>query len=201
MVYSRQQLKLRFFDTQPPSTWDRHVWTTPSFPQCPFYGIDGNEEAIRHLCQTAFDAFADPYHDCGNGSFVLVGPVSIAQDLVRIFAALVKLPLIEIQPCQVESLTDVLVEIGKVLERTWIDDPMLGQVSVQLVADGDRITIPPGIVFLEGLEMFPPHVVHGVLAALKHPDRIMATEVGWVVDTSSVCWVVGRQNSISCQQQ
>ena len=192
---NQQQLKLRFFGSHSPSELDLRWWTNTGNPNCPFHGCDGNEDAVRYLCGVAFDALADQHHDCG-GSLVLAGPPPVAQDLTRRFADLVKLPLIEIRPWAVQSLNDVLVEIAKVLEETWVDDPVLGRINIEIVPDSNSIEVPPCIVFLEDFDSFPAHVVHGLLAMMNHPGRIMPTERGWIVDASGICWIVAASDGI-----
>jgi len=193
------QYKLQFFDGDPPPNDLRKWLVDHRNSKCPFYNFVGNREGVQLLSISAYSALGHPNHLCSGESFALLGPSSTGKTmLAKLFAQVVGLPFVEIQPQQINTVNDVLVEIAKVLETTYVHDPRFGKVSLQLVAGGNPndpnddsyFVIPPCIVFIDEVHGLKKKIETGLLKALESKDRVMETEKGWTADTSNVCWVV-----------
>lgn len=189
-VYVPEQRALKFFNDAPPSAEYRRSITDPDSPSSYFSTFVGNREALKLLSVTAYSALGNPFHECGDASFALLGPSSAGKTtLAKLFAKVVGLPFVELQPQQLDSVEDVLLAIARVLQETWVDTPE-GRVNLELMDLGGIFKIPPCVVFVDEVHALKKRLMNGLLKATEPKDRMLVTESGWKADTSGVCWII-----------
>jgi len=190
MINPKNQLQL-LFETEDEETRKRLV--NPSDPSCPFHNFVGNTNAVKRLCRAAYAAIGKENHECSDFSFALIGPASTGKTtLVRKFAELVELPLVEIQPQMLSSVNDVLAVVAEVCENTKRElDGNTYTLELMETEEGNRTFIlPPMIIFIDEVHALRSNVVQGLLKATEPKDRIMKTEKDWTVDCRHVCWII-----------
>lgn len=181
------QRQLVFFhESYPPSDTFRRIWADPKSSDNPFRKYVGNEAAIRRLSRAAYVAFGDKNHLCPH-NFALIGPASTGKTSVaKMFAELLELPFVEIDPRSINQVNDILIATGEVLKKTVNSR---GE-SLEINIEGQNLVLPPCVIFIDEVHLLKRSVVQGLLKATEPNDRQMQTEVGWKVDTSRVTWII-----------
>lgn len=171
----------------------RRWWVSMDNPENPFSKFIGNEVAVRRLCRAAYTALERHNRCCRDQSFALLGPPSTGKTtIVKMFADLMDLPLVEVNPRSISTLSDLLEQISLVLEKRTIQRFDDGSAStLELVPDDDgRIVVPPCIVFIDEVHCLKNNIVQGLLKATEKKDSVMVVENGWIVDCYNICWCI-----------
>lgn len=155
-------------------------------PENPHYQLNkfiGNKEAVKRISRAVFSALGKNNRDCSDYSFALCGPASTGKTyMAKLFAEVLKIPFVSIEPQSIESVQDIFAEI----ERVCAED---GRVSL-VEYPGGRYLLPPMIVFIDEVHNLKNSVVQGLLKATEPNDRVMVTEKGYEVRTDKVCWMI-----------
>lgn len=152
-------------------------------PKNPFSHLVGQETAKRKLKRVALDAFTKWDHNCSEYNFLVTGPSSVGKtSLVRKFAQVVRLPLVEISPRAIETMDDLFGMISEVLGTH--------KPPLPLVPEGRTNTykLPPCIIFIDEAHALRKNVQNELLKAVEAKDRSFITDAGETVSTENVCW-------------
>ena len=173
-----------------PSEEARRWWIDLDNPDNPFSKFIGNEKAVKRLCRAAFTALERHNRCCRDQSFALLGPASTGKTtLAKMFAELIDLPFVEINPRSILSLDDILFAIASVMENTPIQRADDLPATLELVPDDQGlIIVPPCIVFIDEVHSLRNNIVQGLLKATEKSDNKLIVEGGWVVDCKNICW-------------
>lgn len=156
----------------------------PNNPDFRLNKFVGNKEAIRCLSRALFSALGKNDRNCADYSFALCGPPSTGKTyLAKLFASVLKIPFVQIEPQSIRRTHDIFLEIEKTVAEF---DERISLVEYQ----GRRYKLPPMIVFIDEVHNLKNNVVQGLLKATEPNDRMMTTEEGFEVSTHSVCWMI-----------
>jgi Holliday junction resolvasome RuvABC ATP-dependent DNA helicase subunit len=158
---------------------------SPDNPKFKLNHFVGNKEAVRRLSRAIFAALGRHNRDCSDYSFALCGPASTGKTyLAKLFAKVLGLPFVVIEPQSVKKVQDIFDEIEKACVEFKGHDVSLVEY------DGGRYFRPPMVVFIDEVHNLKNSVVQGLLKATEPNDRIMVTENGYQVKTDKVCWMI-----------
>lgn len=156
----------------------------PDCEESPFNQFIGNRKAISKLSVVAFNALQRYNHVCSDINFALVGPTSSGKTtLVRLFAEILRIPLIEINPKSLSSLDDLVQCSAEVLEK--FDPPL----PLEEVEDNFYV-LPPCIVFIDEVHALKNSLVQGLLKATEPKDSHLFTESGLKINCFNACWII-----------
>jgi len=180
MNYEQNEL---FFDVSEPD--DRRWFVHPDNPKFELNHFVGNKEAVRRLSRAVFAALGRENRDCSDYSFAICGPASTGKTyLAKLFAKVIGLPFVVIEPQSVKKVQDIFDEIEKACVEFKGHDISLVEY------DGGRYFLPPMVVFIDEVHNLKNSVVQGLLKATEPNDRLMVTENGYEVKTDKVCWMI-----------
>jgi len=182
------QLEKKFFNTNSIITEeDRNHFKNlvdPDNKMSPFYGFVGNRNAISKLSIIAFDALQKENHLCRDISLCITGPASSGKtSLVRKFAKVLQLPLIEVSPRSITNLSDLAEQISISLDKENI--PLVEQSQ-----GSNSYELPPCIIFIDEVHALRNNVVQGLLKATETKDAVLTTESGIYIDCYKACWII-----------
>jgi Holliday junction resolvasome RuvABC ATP-dependent DNA helicase subunit len=161
----------------------RRWLVSPDNPDYQLNKFVGNKEAVKRLSRAVFSALGKPNRDCSEYSFAICGPASTGKTyLAKLFADVLKIPFVSIEPQSIESVHDIFVE----MERVCAEDERISLIEYP----GCRYFLPPMIVFIDEVHNLKNSVVQGLLKATEPNDRIMVTEKGYEIRTDKVCWMI-----------
>lgn len=144
----------------------------------------GNKDAIRRMSRAIFMALGKDNRSCSDYSFALVGPPSTGKTyLAKLFADVLMIPFVQIEPQSVKRTHDILLKIQKAVSDF---DPRISLVEYE----GKVYKLPPMVVFIDEVHNLKDNVVQGLLKATEPNDRVMITEEGCEVRTANVCWMI-----------
>ena len=168
-----------------PDAEGRRWLVNPENPNFRLNHFIGNKEAVRRLSRAIFAAFGRENRDCSDYSFALCGPASTGKTyLAKLFAKVLGLPFVVIEPQSVRKVQDIFDEIEKACVEFKGHDISLVEY------DGGRYFLPPMVVFIDEVHNLKNSVVQGLLKATEPNDRLMVTENGYEVRTDKVCWMI-----------
>lgn len=180
MFNEQQELEFEILDAE-----TRRLIVSPENPDFELNKFVGNREAVRRLSRAVFSALGKDNRDCSEYSFALCGPASTGKTyLAKLFAKVLGLPFVSIEPQSVKRVQDIFDEIEKACVEFKGHDISLVQY------DGGRYYLPPMVVFIDEVHNLKNSVVQGLLKATEPNDRIMVTEEGYEVRTDKVCWMI-----------
>lgn len=184
ITYEEQKMHEQHELSFDPIGVEQRRWiVSPDNPHYPLNKFVGNKEAIKRVSRAIFSALGKENRDCSEYSFALCGPASTGKTyLAKLFAEVLKIPFVSIEPQSIESVQDIFAEI----ERVCAEDKRISLVEYP----GGRYTLPPMIVFIDEVHNLKNSVVQGLLKATEPNDRIMVTEKGYEVRTDKVCWMI-----------
>jgi len=160
-------------------------------PECPFSKFIGNDRAIRRLGRAAFKAMSRKNRACNDLSFALVGPASTGKTtLAEMYANLIGIPFVDIQPQSVDTVQDVFEEIRKVLSKPVMTESGPLDISLVEIGEHNHYVIPPCVVFIDEVHNLKKKVVQGLLKATEKKDATMVTEDGIIANTGNVAWMI-----------
>lgn len=160
-----------------PSDKTKQILVNPKYKGNPFCKYVGNEVAIKRLCRAAYSALGNKYHLCPQ-NFALIGPASTGKTSVAtMFAKLLSLPFVSIDPLSISSIEDIWTQVKNVLGKNDF-------------GSGDKIFLPPCVIFIDEVHALKKSVAEGLLKATEPNDKTMTTESGQVIDTSKVTWLI-----------
>lgn len=155
---------------------------------CPLHSFIGNDDAKSMLATLAYDALGKDNHVCRELSLSILGPAGTGKTtLVKKFAGLIELPLVEVSPKQVKSLDDLADLIADVLDEE-------GLPLTPYQRDGEFI-LPPMVIFIDEVHALSDSVVQGLLKATEYSDSQLATEDGREINTYNVMWIIATTDS------
>lgn len=189
------QIEKTWFDptdaSDAPSDDLKRIWCDYKDQNNPFSKYIGNEHAVKRLCRSAFTAFGRYNRCCRDQNFAFLGPASTGKTtLAKMEAELLDIPFVEISPRSIKTLSDLFVQIAKVLENTVVndwetDEPLT--LELQEINEGEFI-LPPCIVFIDEVHSLRDNIVQGLLKATESKDCLLVTENGWKINTYNVAW-------------
>lgn len=181
-----QQALHFFYKGEEPTIEELQSEISAENPACPLSEFKGNPEAMRRIERACRAACLDPMHRMPQ-SLAMLGPASTGKSsLTKLIARTVQLPLAVIQPKSVKTLLDLLAKINDALNEPFETED--GPVKIELVANGNKIKLPPMFVMLEEVHAFSDSIIQGLLTAVEANDGMMDTGK-WLVDCTNVCWV------------
>ena len=183
-----QRIKIFWGENDPwgvskPTDEERHLAISSENPNSPFSKFGGNGRAVKKMQAAAWDALGRADHRCRELAFSLFGPASSGKTtLARLFAEVVELPFIEIQPKAIKTSDDLLKEIDRVL----------GIEGVPLVEVRRRnyFILPPCIIFIDEVHALSDGMVQSLLKATEYNDATLVTESGKTINCYNVCWMI-----------
>ena len=180
MNIKQQQL---VFDV-PDAETRRHI-VSPGNKDFELNHFVGNKEAVRRLSRAVFAALGKENRDCSDYSFALCGPASTGKTyLAKLFAKVLGIPFVVIEPQSVKKVQDIFNEIEKACVEFKGHDISLVEY------EGSRYFLPPMVVFIDEVHNLKDSIVQGLLKATEPNDRLMVTENGYQVKTDKVCWMI-----------
>lgn len=151
-------------------------------PDCILNKFIGNEQALRRIRRAAFHALGKNNRDCSDYSFAIFGPPSTGKTyLAKLFARLLGIPFIVIEPQSVSKTQDIFDIVENQLKNTTIPLQPIGP---------NKYDFPPMIIFIDEVHNLKNNVVQGLLKATEPNDRLLVTEKGIEAKTNSVCWMI-----------
>lgn len=154
----------------------------PDNPISEFNKFVGNRKALKKLSVVAYNALQRDNHCCNDIYFSLVGPPSSGKTtLVKLFAKILKLPLVEISPRSIKSIDDFFEKIYMSLKEQNV--PLIRQ-------EGKMFEMPSSIIFIDEVHALRNNVVQGLLKATEKFDSILVTESGYKLLCKKVCWII-----------
>lgn len=186
-----RQRQLIFFRDVPPSPEVRKAMVDPQNPTCPFNRFVGNPRAVQRLGRALFAALGRRNHSASDQSFALLGPASTGKTtLVKLFAEILRLPLVEVGPKSIKSGNDLLAKVSEVLDATAVPGGgSLSLVEMNVEGQGSMLVIPPVVIFIDEVHALNDAVVQALLKATEAKDRMLDTGK-ILVDCQHVCWVI-----------
>lgn len=183
-----QRIKIFWGENDPwgvvkPTDEERHLAISSDNPNSPFSKFVGNVRAVKKMQAAAWDALGRADHRCRELAFSLFGPASSGKTtLARLFADVVQLPFVEIQPKAIKTSDELLKEIDRVL----------GIEGVPLVEVRRRnyFILPPSIIFIDEVHALSDGMVQSLLKATEYNDATLVTESGKTVNCFNVCWMI-----------
>lgn len=168
-----------------PDTEMRRWLVSPENSKFELNNFIGNKEAVRRLSRAVFAAYGREDRDCSDYSFALCGPASTGKThLAKLFAKVIGLPFVVIEPQSIKKLQDIFDEI----EKTCVE--FKGHDISLVEYDGGKYFLPPMVVFIDEVHNLKNSIVQGLLKATEPNDRLMVTESGYEVKTDKVCWMI-----------
>jgi len=160
----------------------RHMVDFVNNKACPLYRYIGNDHARRKLAEAAFVALKRGDHCCRELAVFLSGPASVGKtSLMKLFAELLKLPFVEVQPRSIKNVNDLFSTIRQQIEATGLT---LSPVGLK------KFRLPPCIVFVDEVHGLSQNVVDALLKACEGKDCTLATERGETINCYAVCWCI-----------
>jgi len=154
----------------------------PENPISPFNKFVGNRKALKKLSVVAYNALQRDNHICNDISFSLVGPPSAGKTtLVKLFAQILKIPLIEISPRSIKNIDDFFLKIYVSLQEQGVPLTEIEKSHYEL---------PTCIIFIDEVHALKNNVVQGLLKATEKFDAVLATESGYKVNCKKACWII-----------
>jgi Holliday junction resolvasome RuvABC ATP-dependent DNA helicase subunit len=163
---------------------ERRMIVDPNNSTYPLNKFIGNEEARRRLSRAIFSALGNKNRNCSDYSFALCGPASTGKThLAKLFADVLKIPFVSIEPQSIRRVHDIFLEIEKTCAKF---DERISLVEYE----GQKYFLPPMIVFIDEVHNLKRSIVQGLLKATEPNDRTMITEEGYEILTHKVCWMI-----------
>jgi Holliday junction resolvasome RuvABC ATP-dependent DNA helicase subunit len=165
----------------PPPTAEERRWMVDftNNKDCPLYRYVGNDHARRKLAEAAFVALKRGNHCCRELSVFLSGPASVGKtSLMKLFAEMIRLPFIEIQPRSIVSVNDLFRAI-----RTQMEEKGL---PIKPLENGKNFRLPPCILFIDEVHGLSQRVIDALLKACEGKECTLVTERGEVIDCQYV---------------
>ncbi len=161
----------------------RHKVDFVNNPACPLYRFVGNDHARRKLAEAAYVALKRGNHCCRELAVFLSGPASVGKTtLMKLFAELLDLPFIEVQPRSIVNVNDLFTTICQQMKEQGL--PILA------VRGSKHFRLPPCIIFVDEVHGLSQKVVDALLKACEKKDSYFVTERGEHVDCQFVCWSI-----------
>ena len=172
-----------FFNDELPPLSDEQKHELINGANSPFARFVGNTNAIEKFKTAAFTALGRYNHCMNELALAIFGPSSAGKTtIVKIYAEMVQLPLVEISPKSVKTLEDVFKLINNILTSEGIP---LAEVDAK-----NHYSLPPCVIFFDEVHALVDSVIQGLLKATEYNDGILVTENGKVINTKNVTWVI-----------
>jgi Holliday junction resolvasome RuvABC ATP-dependent DNA helicase subunit len=151
-------------------------------PNCAFSRFIGNDKAFKKLQTAAFSALGNKNHLMNELSFALFGPSSTGKTtLARLYAEVVQLPFVEINPKQIKSLEDFFNEVSRVMSDSGV--PLYEYKS-------RNYSVPPCVIFIDEVHALSDYMIQGLLKATEYSDGVLATEKGRLLNMDAATWFI-----------
>lgn len=178
-----------------------HLPAAPSLKECrwlcdatntdsPFHRMVGQDAAKRKLGRAAVHALMRYDHRCREIAWLLTGPSSVGKTtLAKLFAEILDLPFVEINPKSISSVADVFDQIAETLANWKIPVPLSPHKRP------NNYILPPCIIFVDEVHALKESVQHGLLKAVENKDSMLQVETGQTLDTFNACWMIATTDS------
>jgi Holliday junction resolvasome RuvABC ATP-dependent DNA helicase subunit len=148
----------------------------------PFNKFVGNRKAIKKLSVVAYNALQKDNHICNEIYFSLIGPPSAGKTtLVKLFAEILRIPLVEISPRSIKNIDDFFYKMYTSFKEQELPLTQIGNMSYKL---------PASIVFIDEVHALKNNIVQGLLKATEKNDAILITESGYKINCKKTCWII-----------
>lgn len=168
---------------QTPSLEDCIHKLSPINPDCLFNQYVGQESAKKKMSRVLIGALQRYNHQASDVSWLLTGPSSVGKTtLAKIFAKILGLPFIEINPTSINKLDEIFDLVKDTCERYKLE-------LVDLT--GNKVyKLPPCIIFIDEAHALKKNIQNGLLKAIESADRVLLTENKITISTSKVTWMM-----------
>lgn len=159
-------------------------------PSNPFHAMVGQEMAKRTLKRAAINAMMRWDHACVK-NFLVTGPTSVGKTtIVRLFAKILRLPLVEISPKAFTKMDDVFKFIRQSIQSYKPAGMTNPNAVIELIPQQSErhFELPPCIIFIDEAHALHKGLQNELLKAIEAKDRRFCTEKGCIVKTDNVCW-------------
>lgn len=158
-------------------------------PDNPFHDMIGQDMAKRTLKRAAINSMMRWDHCCVK-NFLVTGPSSVGKTtIVRLFASILKIPIVEISPKAFTKMDDVFKFICQSIESFRPTGLIKGTGIKVIPQQSERhFELPPCIIFVDEAHALHKGLQNELLKAIETKDRRFCTEKGVMVKTDNVCW-------------
>lgn len=155
----------------------------PANPDCLFNQYVGQESAKKKLSRVLISALQRYNHQASDVSWLLTGPSSVGKTtLAKLFAKILGLPFIEINPTSVNKLDEIFELVKETLERYKL--PLIDLTGSHVYK------LPPCIIFIDEAHALKKNIQNGLLKAIESADRVLITENKSTISTAKVTWMM-----------
>ena len=155
---------------------------SPDNPNCMLNKYVGQTSAKRKMARVLVSALQRYNHQANEVNWLLTGPSSVGKTtLAKLFAKILQLPFIEINPTSINKLDEILLIVKEVLDRARIPLTELKNGTYKL---------PPCVIFIDEAHSLKKNIQNGLLKAIERADRQLVTESKNVVSTVKVTFMM-----------
>ena len=170
-------------------------WATDtSNPMSAFYGLVGNEDAVKTLQLFARHALKEHDHWCGKRNIALLGPASTGKTtLAEAFSRSTELPFCEISPSSHKRPIDIFKEIESTLKNyQFFDEGLQKTIDLEMVPVGDGMYCPPSMhVFIDEVHGYQTNRdVTGFLLKALEGNRITQIKDVGEMNCVNIQWTI-----------
>ena len=156
---------------------------SPMNPECLFNQYVGQESAKKKMARVLISSLQKYNHQASDVSWLLTGPSSVGKTtLAKLFAKILGLPFIEINPTSINKLDEIFQIIQETIERC-------GLKLIDLTGD-KTYKLPPCIVFIDEAHALKKNIQNGLLKAIESADRQLITENKTSASTAKVTFMM-----------
>lgn len=167
-----------------PPTLEDCLWQiNPDNHRCLFNNYVGQESAKKKMGRVLVSALQKYNHEASEVSWLLTGPSSVGKTtLAKLFAKILRLPFIEINPTSISKLDEIFALINDTLDRS-------GLRLVDTNGFG-HYRLPPCVIFFDEAHALKKNIQNGLLKAIESADRTLITESKLTISTAKATFMM-----------